>query len=160
MILEDRAELTRLEHGLWFSEVTDDRLGQQVHHSLLESLGIEGLLSDAQAKVATLATHVRDARAAFYQTIAFLVTTLFAPLAITASFFSGSHLSREFAEKNFSLFPGGMDTSGWLFFFSIFVALALSLGVLWWLTQKLHDRQDMLRWFRRGPLDGDDTPNR
>ncbi|MBW2704662.1 MAG: hypothetical protein JRF33_27920 [Deltaproteobacteria bacterium] len=151
LILQDRAELTRLEQVLLFPRVTGHHFGQRVCRALTKTFEVMESAKEVKNKIEMLAENVRDSRADFFQTILFLVTVLFAPLAITAGMFSGTHMMRGFAEDYLAFFPQQGQWAGILQFLSIFLAIALLLGVMWLLVKWAYGRKNILRWFRKVP---------
>ena len=124
--------------------ISEQLLGQRVYDALAEAHHFPRLVDDTKRRIETLATHVRDAKAAFFQRVGLWVSVLFAPLAITASIFSGTHLSKRFADTNVSLVPDHMPAAGWLEFLLVFVVLSAVLGVLWLVMRWAYARESGL----------------
>lgn len=144
-VLEDGARLLQTEQVLSFHRVSEHAFGQQVHQAWIEILDVPAAVSDARRKIGVLVEHVREARADFYQRIAFLVTFLFAPLALTMAFFSGIHMDRRFGEKYLTFLPASWRPGGWFLFLTIFLVLAAGCATMWFLTLWSFRRRDPLR---------------
>jgi len=149
LILEDRWRLISVEQSLCFARVTEKRFGERVHDAISDLLGTAEQIHEAKQKVTSLAEHVRDARAAVYQRLTFLVSFLFAPLALATAFFSGIHMDREFVEKYHSFLPDGWEPAGWLLFLAFFLILCVISFVIWLFVRIGHWRTDVLRRLRK-----------
>jgi hypothetical protein len=151
LILDDQWELLRLDQELSVSRVSDRALGQRTYEALAEVHHLPKLLEDTKRRIETLAQHVRDTKAAFFQRVGLWVSILFAPLAITASIFSGTHLQRHFSDNNVSFIPNGALPAGWMDFLLVFVVVSAALGVLWVLMRLAYGRESSLQRGNRSP---------
>ncbi len=151
LILDDQWELMRLDQELSVGRVSEHALGQRTYEALAEAHDFPKLLDDTKRRIETLAQHVRDTKAAFFQRVGLWVSILFAPLAITASIFSGTHLQRRFSDNNVSFLPGGMLPAGWLDFLLVFAVVSAALGLMWVLMRLAYGRESSLRRGNRSP---------
>jgi len=153
LILSDQWQLLRLEQELSVGRITDLHFGQAVYEALVDVLDLRSLLTETRRKIETMASLLRDTKAAFMQQVGFWVSVLFAPLAITAGFFSGTHMERKFSDVHYTLFPTQWDLvreySGWIQFFLIFSLISCAVGLLWFVVRLLFRRQDISRRFGR-----------
>lgn len=149
LVLSDRLEVVRLEQELSFSKVTDWRFGQKIYDAVLNVLDVQALLKDTRGKIESLAEHVRDSRSDFYEKIMLWVSVLFAPLAITASFFSGTHMQKGFSRAHFTFLSPHLQPAGWLQFAIVFLCLSFSLGLLWLFIKLGYNRKNPLRWLKK-----------
>jgi len=128
-IIDDRWELMKLEQILFFKIVSEDSFIQNNYEILREKMGIEKQYDDMKQKIETLAEQARDARSNFFQLVSALITIIIAPFALTAAFFSGTHMQKKFSEIHYALFPDSIY-SGWIQFAAVFIiAVLLSYGV-------------------------------
>ena len=144
-ILADRIRLMRFEQELMFPQVSHNMLVQRFYRKMTILLGIGARFSDLKAKVEQLTSSVRDAKADYYHKIAFWVSVLFAPLALTAGIFSGTHLDRAFAQKYVPFLGQGEGYGGWLLFAALFAAVSSGLGLLWLCVKRVYMKNNPMR---------------
>jgi len=148
-IITDRLKMMRLEQDLTFAKVTDWIFGRRVYEAFIRVLNIKEVFEDTKTKIASLAEHVRDAKADFFQKIAFWVSVLFAPLAITAGFFSGTHMEKNYPEGHHTFMLSYQQYSGWIQFLIVFLCISCGLCLLWIIIRLGYTRKNPLQWFRK-----------
>jgi len=151
-LMRDRWDLLYISESLCFTKVTEDRFGSELYERASERIINPKLTDHIETKIETFSNQVRDSLTTYKQKIAFLVTTLFAPLALTFGFFSGVHMDRRFAVKYYTFFPTdwhpfGFQASGWMMFLIVFGVLSLMLTSLWALVTLSYRKRNMFTSF-------------
>jgi len=130
-ILTDRWRLMQIEQKFSFSRITEKVFGQKSYETIKTSLGIDALLLEIKQKIEVLSDYIRDTQSDFLQKIGFWVSLIFAPLAITVGFFSGSHLKKNFFDENYSLLPEPWQSTGFIEFILFFFLVSVITFVIW-----------------------------
>ena len=151
LVLGDREQLFRLEQELLLPALTSCGFGQRLADLLNDALGIPDLTRAARGQVESLATQVIELRSKFYQRLAFLVSVVLAPLAITAGFFSGTHMQRQFAKAHYTFFPSDWQPAGWIQFGIVLAALSAVVTLFWLIAYRTLRSSSLLKWLRRRP---------
>jgi len=144
IILADQKELINIEQNLSFKRICDNKFGQRSYEILLNIFKIKHIYDDTKNKVNVLSEYVRDARASFYQRLAFWISFLFAPLGITVSFFSGVHLDKDFSNTYDQVFPIGLQ-AGWIQFILLFLFISIISGIIWIVIRKSYNISKILQ---------------
>ena len=150
LVLEDRWRLLSIEQSLLFSHVSELHFGQASFEALVSLLKIKDRLSNLADKIEELSRNIQEMRANFYQKIAFCVTVFFAPLAITASFFSGTHMQRHFADTHIIFLNSIGEMDGWIQFAIVLSSLTFATMLLWMVTKWMFSKRNALRFGRKG----------
>jgi len=130
-IIKDRWQLMNIEQLLSFNIVTEKRFGQNIYELTRDLFGVDKLFGNMKQKIEALAEQVRDLRSDFLQKVGTWISVLFAPLALTVAFFSGTHMQKNFSDAYLDFVPGHSHYSGWLFFLIVFIILSLFSGGIW-----------------------------
>lgn len=149
-ILASRWHVLFIKQFFLFTRVSEQVFEQGMHEALASALALSARRERTFQKVEDLARQIQESRAGFYQKIAYWITLLFMPLGITASFFSGTHMQREFAATHELLLPVAGRWAGWAHFGFIFLLLVLASLLIWGVVGLVRRRQDTLERTRRG----------
>ncbi len=165
-ILKDRWRLLFIRQFYDVSSVSRNEHGQKLYQTLRGVLRLPSSMETVSRKVEELTKQIQESRAEFYQHIAFWVSFVFAPLAVTASIFSGTHLLRSFGDDYLLLLPSLGVIDGWLHFAAVLLLVLTGSLLLWSLLRtkqvdvismtrrsvNRHPRrkqQNRVRWFKR-----------
>ncbi len=146
-ILNDRWKLIYFEQEMSFDNISEKKFAQRSFEELKKIFGIEKRYNELRRKIISLELQIKNARANYYQQIAFLVTTILAPLALTASFLSGTQMQREFSKIYFTFLPPEWQPAGWLQFSIIFFSISFIVIAIWLVVKIIFRRKSILRQF-------------
>jgi len=146
-ILEDRWKLIHLEQEMSFDRISEKKFAQKSFDELKKVFSIEKRYYELKQKIISLDEQIKHSSANYYQKIAFLVTTVLAPLAVTASFFSGTHMQKDFSKMYFTFLPAEWQPAGWLQFILVFLSTSFFVVLIWIIVKFLFRRKSILKQF-------------
>jgi len=148
-ILSDREKLFLFEQNMDLSLIFNDHFLQKTHELITDNIKIIERFKEEKSKIDALAEFVIESRANLNQRIAFFVTTILAPMAITVGFFSGTHMQKEFAKIHYTFLPSHWQPAGWIQFGIVFLSLSIIVGSIWVILSKIFRKKNFLNFFKK-----------
>lgn len=142
-ILRNKWKLIYFEQEVIFSRISEKRFGQQSYEKMKELFAIDKLYENLINKIETLEKQINLTRSNFYQKILFFVTTIIAPISVTAALFSGTQMQKEFAKFHFTLLPAEWQPAGWLQFLIFSLIISIIVVIIWRLVKIEFDKNNI-----------------